>query len=106
MATRIHLSSLQLKDPDYRMTASIVAQRLQENGFAVIQLAQSDTEKLETLQALMEDTAMEWKTEGYKAVLHPSKQLPGRDIYEYSLGQEVYDLPALLQKTTPQVHIS
>ena len=103
MAPTIHLSDLQLEHPEYRVMASTVARTLQENGFALIQLAQVDTEKLETLQAILKEKAVEWSTGADEAVLQPSKQLPGRDIYEYSLGQEVYDLPVSLQKTTPGV---
>ena len=82
MATRIHLSDLQLEHPEYRVMASKVARTLQENGFALIQLAQVDTEKLETLQAILKEKAVEWSTGADEAVLQPSKQLPGRDIYE------------------------
>ena len=98
------LVDLQLEHPEYRVTASTVARALQENAFAVIQLAQDDRQKLETLQAVLKEKALEWKTEADNAVLQPSKQLPGRHIYGYSLGQEMYDLPVSMQNTTPPVH--
>ena len=72
MATRIHLSDLQLEHPEYRVMASTVARTLQENGFALIQLAQVDTEKLETLQAILKEKAVDWSTGADEAVLQPS----------------------------------
>jgi len=99
----ISLSSLQPEDPDFFSTAARFAQTLQRNHVDVISLDHLDVEKLETTQAVLKEHAIAWDGVEDEASLRPSKQLPGRDLYEYSLGQAMHQMPMSMQKTAPQV---
>jgi len=101
MASEINLSTLQPENPDFLLSAASIAQALQQHHFALLRLVEQDGERLGTLQALLKDSVDE--SNPNKAALQPSKQFPGRDIYEYSVGQNMSTMPLSVHKTAPQV---
>ncbi len=103
MAAVISLAQLQPEDSGFLATAAFVAQSLQKDRLALLRLEQQDVHKVETTQAVLREKAVEWDHDLNELVLYPSKQHPGRSVYEYSLGQDVRELPRVLQKTAPQV---
>ncbi len=101
MASEINLSTLQTENPDFLLSAASVAQALQQHHFALLRLVEQDAEMLGMAQTLLKDNVDAINTD--KAALQPSKQFPGRDVYEYSVGQNMSTVPLSLQKAAPQV---
>lgn len=97
----MNLSTLQIENADFLLSAASVAQALQQHHFALLRLVEQDGERLGMVQTLLKDNVDEINTD--KAALQPSKQFPGRDVYEYSLGQNMSTMPLSVQKTAPQV---
>lgn len=100
MASEMNLSTLQIENADFLLSAASVAQALQQHHFALLRLVEQDGERLGMVQTLLKDNVDEINTD--KAALQPSKQFPGRDVYEYSLGQNMSTMPLSVQKTAPQ----
>ena len=101
MASEINLSTLQTENPNFLLSAASVAQALQQHHFALLRLVEQDAKRLGMAQTLLKDNVDAINTD--KAALQPSKQFPGRDVYEYSVGQNMSTVPLSLQKTAPQV---
>ena len=101
MASEINLSTLRTENPDFLLSAASVAQALQQNHFALLRLVEQDAERLGMAQILLKHNVDAVNT--VEAALQPSKQFPGRDVYEYSVGPNMSTVPLSLQKTAPQV---